>query len=203
MSGRTGGNAEAPEPLRGVAAPQTGRRRYAALLRGINVGRGNRVAMADLRGVLAGLGLTDVATLLNSGNAVFTAPEEAPENIAARIRAALRETLGLDVTVVVVERGEVEAALAANPLADPQRDPSRSLVAFLSHAADARRLASLAETDWAPESFAPGAGVAYLWCPDGVSKSPLALALGRTMGDTVTVRNVATVAKIAQLMGNI
>ena len=186
-----------------VADPGTVRLRYAALLRGINVGRGNRVAMADLRGVLAGLGLTDVATLLNSGNAVFTAPEEAREHIALRIRAALRETLGLDVTVVVVERRDVEAALAADPLADPQRDPSRNLIAFLSHAADANRLASLSETDWAPEAFAPGTRVAYLWCPDGVSTSPLALALGRTMGDTVTVRNVATVAKIAQLMGNI
>ncbi len=44
---------------------------YVALLRGVNVGKAKRVPMADLRAVLAGLDCTDVATLLNSGNAVF------------------------------------------------------------------------------------------------------------------------------------
>ncbi len=43
-----------------------------ALLRGDNVGRGKRVAMADLRAVVKGLGYRDVRTLLNSGNVVFT-----------------------------------------------------------------------------------------------------------------------------------
>lgn len=48
---------------------------FAALLRGVNVGRGHRIAMADLRALLAALGYLRVATLLNSGNATFTADE--------------------------------------------------------------------------------------------------------------------------------
>ena len=47
---------------------------HVALLRGINVGTAKRIAMADLRGVMTGLGYSDVRTLLNSGNVVFTAP---------------------------------------------------------------------------------------------------------------------------------
>src|ERR1043165_6840469 len=46
--------------------------RYVALFRGINVGKAKRIAMADLRKLLEKLGYTAVATLLNSGNAIFT-----------------------------------------------------------------------------------------------------------------------------------
>ena len=46
--------------------------RYVALFRGINVGKANRIAMADFRELLTSLGYTDVKTLLNSGNAVFS-----------------------------------------------------------------------------------------------------------------------------------
>ena len=52
--------------------------RYVALFRGINVGKAKRIAMADLRALLEKLGYTDVKTLLNSGNAVFTGAPEPP-----------------------------------------------------------------------------------------------------------------------------
>ena len=48
-----------------------GETRMVALLRGVNVGKAKRVAMADLRGLVADLGYHDVTTLLNSGNVVF------------------------------------------------------------------------------------------------------------------------------------
>ena len=55
--------------------------RYVALLRGINVGGNKKVPMAQLRELLEGLGYTDVATLLQSGNAVFTSKERSPANL--------------------------------------------------------------------------------------------------------------------------
>ena len=48
--------------------------RYAALLRGINVGGRKKVPMAALRELLDSLGYADVTTHLQSGNAVFSAP---------------------------------------------------------------------------------------------------------------------------------
>ena len=59
--------------------------RHVALLRGINVGKAKRIAMADLRALVADLGYRDVGTLLNSGNVVFTAPGAGPEDAARRI----------------------------------------------------------------------------------------------------------------------
>ena len=46
--------------------------RFVALLRGINLGRNRRIAMADLRTVMEELGYEDVSTLLASGNVLFS-----------------------------------------------------------------------------------------------------------------------------------
>ena len=66
---------------------------HVALLRGINVGTAKRVAMADLRGVMTGLGYSDVRTLLNSGNLVFTAPPRSGDP-SRRIQRRSRIGLG-------------------------------------------------------------------------------------------------------------
>src|SRR4051794_32869155 len=68
--------------------------RQVALIRGINVGKAKRVAMADLRAALEDLGYTDVRTLLNSGNVVFTAGV-APGKAAASIEKVLAGELGV------------------------------------------------------------------------------------------------------------
>jgi uncharacterized protein (DUF1697 family) len=60
---------------------------FIALLRGINVGKANRIPMADLRALLEGLGHTDVTTLLNSGNAVFRATKGTSAKHATDIAA--------------------------------------------------------------------------------------------------------------------
>ena len=64
---------------------------FVALLRGVNVGKAKRVPMAELRTLLTGLGYTGVATLLNSGNAVFGAASGSPETHGAAIAAAIRK----------------------------------------------------------------------------------------------------------------
>jgi len=64
-----------------------------ALLRGIRVGGRNRVAMADLREVVLGLGHTEVATYIQSGNVVFTSEEADTATIAAALERAIAEHL--------------------------------------------------------------------------------------------------------------
>lgn len=173
--------------------------RRIALLRGINVGRAKRVAMADLRGLVEDLGFTRVRTLLASGNVVFAAPGVAPSEAAAAIREALAARLGLAVRVTVVTAAELDTAAEENPLALKDRDPSRLLVAFPADSTVLSRLATLAEEEWAPEALAVGSRAAYLWCPDGILGGRLAKAVDRAVGDAVTSRNVATVRKLRDL----
>ena len=63
-----------------------GMTRHIVLLRGINLGKHRKLPMADLRAVLSGLGYTDVATYIQSGNAVLTAEEPDPEAVGAAVR---------------------------------------------------------------------------------------------------------------------
>lgn len=174
--------------------------RYVALIRGINVGRAKRVAMADLRALVESLGLTEVRTLLNSGNVVFTGSGESAD-IAARIEEGMTERLGVSARVTVITGEELDVVTAGNPLLEDMEDESRLLVSFLRDPADRKRLDPLTEEDWTPEKLAVGERAAYLWCPDGILASRLPEAVGRVLGDGVTSRNWKTVVKLQALAG--
>ena len=169
---------------------------HVALLRGINVGKAKRVAMADLRTLFEGLGFTDVRTLLNSGNVVFTSKRAVSPT---RIEKALLEATGVAARVTVVTTAEFAAVVAENPLLDVADNPSRFLIAFLHQPTDLAKLEPLETQDWSPEVLALGDRVAYLWCPDSILESPLAAAVGRALKDGVTSRNWATVLKLHAL----
>jgi uncharacterized protein (DUF1697 family) len=173
--------------------------RQVALLRGINVGRAKRVAMADLRALVEDLGYRDVRTLLNSGNVIFDGPVRS--TTAGRIEKAIESRLGVSARVTVLTALELATAVAENPLGKVANDPSRFLVAFLARPADRKHLVSLARQDWKPEALAVGKHVVYLWCADGILKSPAAEAVNRVLGDRVTARNWATTIKLHALAG--
>ncbi|MBK7878087.1 MAG: DUF1697 domain-containing protein [Planctomycetes bacterium] len=174
-------------------------RTHVALIRGINVGKAKRVAMADLRAELEALGYAHVATLLNSGNVAFTVPKGAKGDPAERIAAVLEKRLGVSARVTVLATAELDTALAANPHAKVAKDPSKLLVTVLASAAEAKRLAPFAKQDWKPEAFAVAGRCAYLWCPNGVLESRAWKAVERELADGATSRNWATMTKLLAL----
>lgn len=174
--------------------------RCVALLRGINVGKAKRVAMADLRALVEALGYGDVRTLLNSGNVVFTARRGAAEDAARRIERALEERLGVAARVMAVDAATLDAIVASNPFADVATDPARYLVGVLASTDDAARLRPLAERAWTPEALAVGPRAAYMWCAEGIVRSALTMAVGRAVGDAITTRNWATITKLHALV---
>jgi len=176
---------------------------HVALLRGVNVGRAKRVAMADLRALVEGLGYTEARTLLNSGNVVFTAPGVPADEAASRIANGLQEMLSVSAAVIVLTAAELGVIIAENPLAEIASDPSRQLVAVVTPAAELGRLERLLAEDWSPEALDVGTRAAYLWCPNGVIKGRVAAAVGRTLGDSVTTRNWATMQKLQTLLENV
>src|SRR6266498_779442 len=99
-------------------------RKHVALIRGINVGRAKRVAMADLRKLVEDLGYGDVHTLLNSGNVVFTTADTDTVNSAVCIEEALSNRLGVSARVIVLTAEEVAAVVNDNPLVEVAADPS-------------------------------------------------------------------------------
>jgi uncharacterized protein (DUF1697 family) len=173
---------------------------YIALLRGINVGKAKRVAMADLRAAIESLGYTEVRTLLNSGNAVFTSRTVLRKNAADELRAVLLKKTGVSSRFTLRSASELDDAVRSNPLLDIANDHTRLFTAFIADLGDLARLKPLAKQQWKPEALALGPGVAYIWCPRGLLESKASEAVGKALGDGVTVRNWATVMKLAAMI---
>jgi uncharacterized protein (DUF1697 family) len=170
--------------------------RYVALIRGINVGRAKRVAMADLRILLSRLGYSDVRTILNSGNVVFSGKREQPNRIGRRIEEAMSEQFGVSGRVTVLTAAEFARVVEENALVKVATDPARLLVAFCSDASRLKQLEEVKRQEWAPEAMAAGSLAAYVWCSEGILESRLLQVVGRALGDATTTRNWATVGKI-------
>ena len=172
---------------------------HIALLRGINVGKAKRIAMADLRDLCATLGYDDVKTLLNSGNVVFSAPR-ADAKAAAKIEKAIAASHGFTSRVVVVTADQMNTIVEDNPFEEAESNPSRFLVTVLYDHADRTRLAALAKQDWGVERLAIGTHAVYSWCADGILESPSLVALNKVLGDAGTNRNWATIRKLHAMM---
>jgi uncharacterized protein (DUF1697 family) len=174
--------------------------RYVALFRGINVGKAKRIAMADLRALLAKLGFSEIQTLLNSGNAVFKGAKEAPEKLATRLRAAVSKNLGVDALVIIKSAEDVAGVVAGNALEKFASDHSKLLVAMTNDAKALAALEPLAESEWGAEKVHIGKHAAYVWCANGILESRAASALLKNLVESGTTRNWATLIKIHALL---
>jgi len=173
--------------------------KHVALIRGINVGKAKRVAMADLRALVEGLGYSEVRTLLNSGNVVFTASGSAAPDAAVRIEEGLAKRLKVPARVTVLAAKELATVVRENSLHGVATNPSRLLVSVLFDPADRKRVLPLAKQAWGAERLAIGERAVYIWCPDGVLASKLSEAVGKELRDGTTTRNWATILKLHEL----
>jgi len=173
------------------------------LMRGVNVGGHNRLPMADLRALLTNLGYTDVATYLQSGNAVCNA-EGSPAEVEAQVAAGFEAELSLSVPVLARTAGQWAALVAANPLVHLDDDPKHLHVTFLDGPPLADRLSGLADeaSVLAPERIEVVGADAYLHTPGGFGVTRFTPSfLERRLGRVATTRNWRTVLALADLAG--
>lgn len=157
--------------------------------------------MADLRTLLAKLGYAEVKTLLNSGNAVFSGASAPASKHAARIREAVAKKLGVDALVIVKSAKDVEGIIEGNELSKIATDHSRLLVALTNETKALVALKAMGSAKWGEERMHVGKHAAYVWCANGILESKAAVALLRSLNETGTTRNWATLNKIQALMG--
>ena len=183
---------------------------HIALLRGINVGGRNKVAMADLRAVVAGLGHADVVTYIQSGNVVFTSGESDAEALATALEEAIAGGLGVKPAVVVLSRDDLARAVRDNPYPDEPNPKLVHAVFFRGQvpagAADAIEAGQrrAAERGGGQDDARIVGGTVFLHTPGGFGRSELALfLLGRSASPVAagTARNWSTVTKLLDLCG--
>jgi uncharacterized protein (DUF1697 family) len=182
---------------------------HVALLRGINVGGNNKIAMADLREVVASLGHTGVSTYIQSGNVLFTAHDRgatATAGLADGLEQAIERAFGLRLHVVVLSRAELAQVIRDNPY---QAEPNLKYVHAMFFATEpgpqVRESVAAAERQAAEKGGRDEATVVgralFLHTPDGYGRSELAARLARGSGALAagTARNWATVTKLLAL----
>jgi uncharacterized protein (DUF1697 family) len=173
--------------------------RYVALLRAINVG-GHTVKMEELRRLFTEIGLSDVSTLIASGNVIFETPKRDVTALERKIEAHLREALGYDVATFIRSTSELAAIAAYEPFPDAPGDEGSLYVAFLPAppAEEAREKLMSYRTE--VDDFHVHGREIY-WRPASrVSASTFSGAvLEKAIRMPATMRNVTTVRKLAAL----
>ena len=169
---------------------------YVVLLRGVNLGRNRRLAMADLRRWLEALGYANVRTHLQSGNALVTSDQK-PAALQKQIEKRLEEETGASIRCVVRTHDDLQRVVDGNPFEGVATDPARFVVAFLAEPAKKARLATLDPAEYEPERWHIGQREIYLWHPNGINQSKLTNELtDRNLGVLATARNWNTVLKL-------
>lgn len=171
---------------------------WIVLLRGVNLGRNKRIAMADLRRLLESLGYKDVRTHIVSGNAIVTGGRGTPASMERRIAKQLVADLGLDVTVFVRSLGELDALIAANPFAKKPAGKNALHTVFLSEDPNPSAVKGIDPKDYAPDRFAFGDRVIYLSLASGVAGSTLP-NWEKALGVRTTMRTWNVVIKLRDL----
>jgi uncharacterized protein (DUF1697 family) len=170
---------------------------HVALLRGINVGGRNKVAMAELRSVVESLGFSDVATYVQSGNVVFTAGSVE----VGALEAAIEERLGVSCAVVVLTREQLERVVADNPFPEAREDTHVHAV-FSMGEPDAEVVAAAVEKAGGDDEARVAGGTLYLHTPNGLGRSKLAVELGRRGPKDGTARNWRTVKRLLAMLSD-
>jgi uncharacterized protein (DUF1697 family) len=175
---------------------------YVALLRGINVGGNNILPMKDFRDLLTALGCEDVATYIQSGNAVFKHVGKSAE-LSDSIAVAIESGFGFQPSVMVLTATEFATIVANCPFPPEDIEPKFLHVSFLREVATATNTERLEEIASSGEEFLLTDSAFYLYAPNGVGRSKLASEVEKCLGVPATARNWRTVSKIAEMLSEL
>jgi uncharacterized protein (DUF1697 family) len=181
-------------------ATDPGKRVYVALIRGINVGGRSIISMADLRKWVESLGLTDVATYIQSGNVVFSTAAGDPERWARLLEERISAAMGFRTTAFVLSPSELKRASAGNPF-DPARSDKeqRSPLMFLSAAPDAAHRRALMALQGEEYRFLVKGRIVYLAYSRKYDGNRRSLDFEKILGVAGTMRSWKVVDKLIEL----
>ena len=174
---------------------------YLVLLRGVNVGGKSIVKMADLREALEAMGLSDVSTYIQSGNALFRAPRQRRGELAKRIESELSRRFGWELKAVVLTRAQLERVVTGAPPGFGV-DTHRCDVIFLRAPLTAKRAMAVVETREGIDGAWTGPGVLYYSrLAEKASGSRLSRVVALPEYQNMTIRSWGTTTKLLALMG--
>ena len=175
---------------------------HVALVRGINVGGGNKIRMTELRALADKLGWTRAETYIQSGNLVFEAAGERAD-LETALETGIRHRLGLDIPAIVRAADEWPVLVAANPFPEAaEAEPNRLMLLLSKQPPASQAAAALQERAQNGERVAIAGGALWIHYAGGAGTSKLTPALiDRLVGSAATARNWRTVMKLGEMLG--
>ncbi|MEH7073027.1 DUF1697 domain-containing protein [Neobacillus drentensis] len=172
---------------------------YIALLRGINVGKNNRIKMADLKSLLETMGLEKVKTYIQSGNVLFEGPDDSAQ-LSKQLEDKISETFGFPVPVMLRTAEEYEQIVRNCPYSMETLKEGESIqLAFLADEPSQEKIENLRSFKSEPdECFINGKEV-YFYLRQSILDSKLVAQLPK-LGIPATVRNWKTVMKLSAMI---
>ena len=171
-----------------------------AFLRGINVGRAKRIVMSDVRDVVSACGYTDVRSVINSGNVVFSARTRLTAKAVASLEDGLHESTGVRSRCLVLDRNELQSIIDGNALLPYMTDESRMMVTLMFPGIDARSVPAPEAASIAPDKLHATQRAVYTWLPDGLIQSRIPAGYWRGFKDSTTQRNWRTLTKLLAIL---
>ncbi len=173
---------------------------WIALLRGVNVGGNHKLPMKQFAALLETLGLTDIKTYIQSGNAVFRGPKGPAPKLANAIASAIEDTFDFRPHVIAVSKDDLAKAIAANPFPEGDDEDGRSLhLFFLDQSPKTIDTGALDSVKLPSEGWKTDGPFFYLHTPDGFGNSKLATKAEKCLGVPATARNWRTVRELLKL----
>lgn len=178
---------------------------YISMLRGINVGGQNKIKMETLRQLYAGLGFSYVQSYIQSGNVIFQSKSTDISLLEKTISAAIRETFGLEVPVLILTVRDMEQAVQKNPYRlDSSKDPGTIHLTFLSAIPEVSLLEKISSAAYVPDEFRVIGKVIYIHCPEGYGRTKLTNTFFENkLKLKATSRNLKTATELTERARNI
>lgn len=174
--------------------------KYAAFLRGINVGGNTIIKMADLSRVFESCGCTDVVTYIQSGNVVFSSPYSVPK-LKTILESALKKEVSYTAPLVLRTEKEMKDILAHVPKSWHTDADTRRYIAYIIDPASAKDIAKDIPANPDVDSLAVGTHVVYMTTEkEGLMKSKFSKIIGTKAYKSITMRNQRTSEKVLELM---
>jgi uncharacterized protein (DUF1697 family) len=174
---------------------------YLALLRGINLGPKNKIAMPELSEIFSQTGCSDVRTYIQSGNVIFTASPELSRRLPDLIAAQIQERFGLKVPVMLRTLAEMRGVIRTNPFLKEGAAEDILHVMFLANLPKPGGANSLDPNRSPPNRFVVHGKEVYLLFPHGFAQNKLTSSyFDSKLGTIGTVRTWRTVKKLVELM---
>jgi uncharacterized protein (DUF1697 family) len=160
--------------------------------------------MADLKALYEAVGLVDVSTYIQSGNVIFSSPNDDRDKIKSRLESAIEQKYSFQVPVEIRTASEFKKILSNVPFngINPGEDGAKVLVSFLSAVPAEKDIETIKNYVVPPEQLEIQGQEVYLHCPNGYGRSKLSnVFLEAKLKVTATTRNLRSIAKLCELAG--